>query len=337
MKNNLQHKDYPALFPALLPYRSVIIIILLILPVRVISQVNSFSDQYLANSFLLNPAIAGTSKYGTLAVNTRQQWTGWDGSPSSQSVTYHSKWSKAKNRFTPLGFINKGKNTFSNVGVGGGFFHESYGVFHLTGLHLDYSYHLYLPGGRLSFGLSPSFFQIGTGSIVFADPQDPYLNNQNKSYFVDFNAGAHYFNKQAYAGISLVQLFNSAVKFGNYGYPGNEDPSLNPDLARSAYAYGGYFFTLNSSMNLKVEPMALVKFNQRSGVHLDAGTTVHLRDMFNAGVSYRWKEHLSFFIGVKLDNLSFRYLFEIPVATDLPKGFTSHMIQLGINIGQPVE
>ena len=300
-------------------------------------QVNSFSDQYLANLFLLNPAVAGTGKYATLSVISKQQWVGWDGAPASQSVTFHTKWAKAKNRFNPLGFVNKGKNTYSNVGVGGGFFHDSYGVFHLTGIHLDYSYQVYLPKGRLSFGLAPTLYQIGSSSIVLADPNDPYLKNPNKSYFIDFNAGVHYFSSEGYAGLSCVQFFNSLAEFGNHGFPGLESPSLNPDLARSAYAYGGYFFTVNRNMNLKIEPMAVIKLNARKGFRFDLSTTVHLRDIFNAGLCYRWKESLTLFTGVRFDNLSFRYLFEIPISSDLPNQFTSHTIQLAINIGQPID
>lgn len=314
-----------------------IILVLLAMSFAGFAQVNSFSDQYLANLLLLNPAIAGTGQFGTLTVNSRQQWVGWDGAPSSQSVTYHTKWAKSKTRFNPVGFVNKGKNSYSNVGIGAGFFHDSYGVFHLTGLHLDYSYHLYLSNGRLSFGLAPVLFQIRTSSIILADPNDPYLNNPNKSYFMDFNAGAHFFNKNVYAGFSLIQLFNSSVKFGNYGFPGNEKPSLNPDLARSAYAYGGYYFILNRSMNLKIEPMAVLKLNAQNGFRFDLSTAVHLRDIFKAGLSYRWKEGLAIFTGIRLDNLSFRYQFEIPVSATVPNRFTSHMVQLAVNIGQPID
>jgi type IX secretion system PorP/SprF family membrane protein len=314
-----------------------LIVMLLALSPGGFPQINRFSDQYLSNLLLLNPAVAGTGQYGTLAINSRQQWVGWDGAPSSQSVTYHTKLAKAKDRFTPLGFINKGKNTYSKVGIGGGFFHESYGVFNLTGIHLDYSYHLFLSKGRLSFGLSPSFFQIGSKSIIMADPNDPYLDNPIKAYIIDFNAGVHYFTKEYFGGFSLVQLFNSSVRFGNYGYPGTEDPSDNPDLARSMYAYGGYFFTLNRSINLIVEPMALVKFNASGGFLFDLTTTVHLHDMFLAGLSYRWQQGFSVFAGVKIDNLSFRYLFEIPISTDVPNRFSSHLIQLSINLGQPID
>ncbi len=318
-------------------YRITLIVILLAAALPGFTQLNSFSDQYLGNMFLLNPAIAGTGRYGNLSLISRQQWLGWEGAPASQSVTYQSKWSKSRDRFNPLGFINKGQNIYSNVGLGGGFFHESHGVFQTTGIHLDYSYHLYSRKGRLSFGLSPSVFQIGSSTIILADPNDPYLQNPVKSYFVDFNAGMHYFTKLGYAGLSLVQLMNSAIKFGNYGFPEIGDPSRNPDLARSAYAYAGYFFEINRSLKLKIEPMVLVKLNAINGMRFDVSSTVHLLDKFNAGISYAYKRGLSVFAGVQLDNLSFRYLFEMPVSTDLPARYTSHMIQLSINIGQPIE
>lgn len=336
MRNNLFHTQAITRYSALIPCRIRLILIFLAASMACFSQVNSFADQYLANLFLLNPALAGTGRFATLAVNSRQQWVGWDGAPASQSVTYHTKFAKSRNRFTPQGFVNKGKNTYSNVGIGGGFFHDSYGVFHLTGVHLDYSYHVLVNNGRLSLGLSPSLFRIGASSIVLADPNDPYLNNSAKRSFFDFNAGVHYLSQKGYAGFSLVQLLNSKVNFGSEGFLGTGE-SLNPDLARSVYAYGGYFFDLNRDINLKIEPMALIKLHGIEGFRVDLSTTMHLRDTFTAGLSYRLNKGVSVFTGVRLDNVSLRYQFEIPVTTDLPGGFSTHMIQLGINIGQPID
>jgi type IX secretion system PorP/SprF family membrane protein len=300
-------------------------------------QTNAFADQYLLNPFLLNPAIAGTGQYGTLSLTTRQQWSGWNDAPASQSVTFHTRWMKAKDWFNPLGFVNKGKNSFSKVGIGGGFFHESYGVFHQTGIHLDYSYHVFLGKGRVSFGLSPTLFQLGTSSIVLADQNDPYLADPVRSFFLDFNAGVHYFSKTEYAGLSLVQLANSAIKFGNYGFPENEDPSLNPGLARSVYAYGGKYFMLDRSLRLQLEPMAMVKLNAREGFRFDAGAFVHLRDQFQAGIIYSHQRGMMLSAGVILDNLSFRYIFEAPFFADIPNRYTTHQIQIAINIGQPLD
>ncbi len=318
-------------------YRTVLSLILLITVLRGYSQVNSFSDQYLGNLFLLNPAIAGTGQYSTLSFNSKQQWIGWSGAPASQSVTFHTKWSKARDRFNPLGFVNQGKNTFSNVGAGGGFFHESNGVFQLTGLHLDYAYHVYTSRGRWSFGLAPMLYQIATTGVILADSSDQYFNNPVNGFFADLNAGVHFFNKNGYGGISVVQLLNSRVNFGNNEFRDNRDTLENQDLARSAYAYGGYFFELNRDLKLKLEPMVVLKLNAAAGFRFDAGTTVHLLDRFHAGVSYAWKKGLSMYTGIKLDNLYIRYLFILPVSADVPNQFVSHMIQFSINLGQPID
>ena len=105
------------------PFHRLVLIIILSAPGFFgFSQVNSLSDQYQANLFLLNPAIAGTGRYGTLSIHSRQQWVGWDGAPASQSVTFHTKWAKSKARFTPTGFLNKGINTIAMLVPGEVFF-----------------------------------------------------------------------------------------------------------------------------------------------------------------------------------------------------------------------
>jgi hypothetical protein len=86
-----------------------------------------------------------------------------------------------------------------------------------------------------------------------------------------------------------------------------------------------------------IEPMGVVKLNSREGFRFDVSTTVHLRDMFLAGLSYRWKEGFSLFTGIRLDNLSLRYQFEIPVTSDIPNRFPSHTIQMAISLGQPLD
>ncbi len=304
-------------------------------------QIHPLTDQYSLNLFQLNPAVAGTERYAPLTFNTRQQWIGWDEAPVMQSVTFHTRLRSKGLFFTPQGFRNKGKNSFGKVGLGGGFFNYSYGSVGTTGMHLDYAYHMILDKGRLAFGLSPTMFQFRLNDLnrfVFPDPNDPVLSDTTFSgslVFIDFNAGVHYYSDDAYAGLSLVQLFGSAVKFGEYRFPTTEDPSMNPDLARSFYAYGGYFFNIDRDM--KIEPMVLFKYNTRNGYRFDINATFHYREVFMAGAGYRWKEGFVAFTGVRLDNFALKYLFEIPLTSKVPGRFTSHSIQLGFNLGQPIE
>ncbi|MFH0762158.1 MAG: PorP/SprF family type IX secretion system membrane protein [Bacteroidota bacterium] len=319
----------------------VILLLVWLLATPALAQIHPLSDQYLLNLYQLNPAVAGTERYAPLTFNTRQQWVGWNDAPTTQSVTFHTRL-RAKGMFyTNRGFRNKGKNSFGKVGLGGGFFNYSYGSVSQTGIHLDYAYHLSLDRGRLAFGLAPSFFQYRMNKfrgLVFPDPNtiDPVMNDSTESIlFLDFNAGMHYYSEKGYAGLSVVQLLGSSVKFGDFGFPEEEDPSLNSDLAQTVYAYGGYYFQINR--DVKIEPMLLAKYNTRNGFRFDINATLHLKGIFDAGAGYRWKEGFTASTGVRLDNLSVHYLFEIPVTSKVPSRFTTHMIQVLFNLGQPIE
>ena len=324
------------------PFSLICLVIVLLSPFRsAVCQIHPLSDHYSLNLYQLNPAVAGTERYAPLTFNTHQQWLGWEGAPAAQSLTFHTRLRAKGLFFTPQGFRNKGKNSFGKVGLGGGLFNYSYGSVSHTGIHLDYAYHVITRNGRLAFGLAPTFYQYRlnkSGNLVFPDPNTPdeELNGSNESaLFVDFNAGVHYYGKEGYAGLSMIQLLGSAIRFGQYKFPENEGPSLNPDLASTVYAYGGYFFPINRDM--KIEAMLLGKYNFQSGFRFDIHTAFLLKEILQTGLGYRWKEGFTVQAGIRLDNLEIFYLFEIPLTSKVPAGFTSHMIQVRFYLGQPIE
>ncbi|MCD6333045.1 MAG: type IX secretion system membrane protein PorP/SprF [Bacteroidales bacterium] len=303
-------------------------------------QVNPLTDQYLINPFLMNPAIAGTERYAPLVLNARQQWMGWDGAPASQNITYHTRLRSKGIFYTPRGFRNKGKNSFGRIGLGGGFFNYAYGAVSHTGFHLDYSYQIFLGPGRLSFGVAPLFFQyrLNKSGFVLPDPTiiDPLIAKPSESlWFLDVDAGMHYYTDRFYLGFSAVQLLNSAVKFGQYSFPKQTEVSLNPDLATTTYLYSGYRFTF--SRNFAFEPSVYLKYNFRNGAGIHLNTLIRVGDSFESGLSYRWKEGFSFLAGVQLDNLQIRYLFEIPFTARVPNRFTSHSVSILLRLGEPIE
>lgn len=305
------------------------------------AQINPVSDQYNLNLFQLNPAIAGTERYAPLTFNAHQQWMGWNGAPTMQNVSFHTRLRSKGLFFTPQGFRNKGKNSFGKIGLGGGFYNYSYGNVAHTGLHLDYAYHVILRKGRLAFGLSPTVTQFRIDKfrgLTFPDPTqpDPVLNDSTISLvFFDASAGMHYYSQDGYAGLSVVQLFGSAVRTRDYAFPTSEDPSLNPDFARTIYIYGGYF--IRPTRDLTIEPMLLARYNMRSGMRFDLNTYVHFKENLMVGAGYRWKEGFNAMMGMRLDNFEARYQFEIPLTSQVPGSFTSHTIQLTFYLGQPIE
>jgi type IX secretion system PorP/SprF family membrane protein len=319
---------------------------LVLLPLSLAAQIHPLADQYLMNMFQLNPAIAGVNRYDPLIINARQQGMKWDKFPGSQSVTYHTKLFKEKDYFNYRGFLNRGKNAFGKVGFGGGLFNYAYGTVSQTGFHLDYSYHVFMGDGRLSFGLSTVFQQFranfsGDSFIFDENPDDVWLPEGNDPIsvsFIDFNAGVHYYSETLTLGFSCVQMFNSSIHLkGDYGFPTTENPVMNPDLSRSLYGYGGYRF--NISRSFQVEPLVMLKYNANSinAFGADINATAYILENFQTGLSYRFNEGVAAFVAVRLSKLQVKYLFELPVSKYPPLGFTSHMIQLGFNLGQRIQ
>ena len=296
-------------------------------------QISPLADQFLINSFLTNPAIAGTGTRAPLCIAARQQWLGIKGAPVWQSATLHTSLNEKKRHFNPRGFINKGENAFSNVGIGGGLFNIKYGAISQAGIHLDYAYHVYLGKGRLSFGLAPMYQQYVINKSGFIPPDgtdpDPLIDGDTKEvmHFIDVNAGVHYFSDKLFAGFSAVQLFNSTVSFGDLSFPTLGEFSENPYLARSFYLYGGIPAQLGK--NVILEPSVLLKYNGQSGFGFLVNLRVIIHENFQAGILYHFRESAGFFAGVQMGDLIFRYQFEAPLGTAVLTRFTTNQVMVG--------
>ena len=319
----------------------VLLSFILIFPPAGKAQINSMADQYLINPFQLNPAIAGTERYIPVTVTTRQQWMGFVKAPTTQSLSFHNVIRNKNVRFTPNGFINKGERSFGNVGYGANVFNYSYGAISHTGVNLVYAYHVFMGNGRLGFGLAPSIYQFRIDKDGFTLPDgdnyDRLIHDQVREsvIFLDANIGAHYYDPDNYAGFALIQFLQSTVQFGNFSFISEDDISLNPDLALTAYLYYGRYLKLNRQ--LMIEPSGYFKFNRRTGPGFHVNTLVHLFQNFTTGLTYRYNEGFGFLAGVKLDNLEFRYMFEAPFTSNVPNNFTTHQIMLRFMAGMPLK
>lgn len=306
-----------------------------------IAQISPLSDQYLINPFQTNPAIAGTERYMPLNINTRQQWIGMNKAPSTQSISLHRRIRAKGLRFTPSGFINKGRNSFGKIGLGGSFFNYNYGAISHTGVSLAYAYHIFLNKGRLAFGLAPSYFQYSLNKSGFILPDgnstDPLIANSpaESLHFIDANVGMHYYSENNYAGFSVVQLLNSTVQFGDLSFDSEDQMSQNPDLSRTMYAYYGQY--IRFTQDFIMEPSVWIKFNDQKGVRFDVNAIFHLQDVLQTGFTFRYKESFGLLVGVKLDNLQIRYLFEAPISSAVPNRYTSHHIMVSMNLGEPID
>jgi len=301
--------------------------------VSAIGQITPLADQYLINPFLTNPALAGTSRYSPVSLSARRQWVGMPSAPVYEALTFHKSLLDKRKRFNPRGFLNRGDNSFGKVGVGGGVFNLQYGSIRQIGIHLDYAYHVYLDKGRLSFGLAPMYHQFIIDKSGFIPPDgtdpDPLLDNSGKEviHFLDVNAGVHYYSDRFFAGLSVVQLLNSSVFFGDLSFVSTEDLWQNPWLSRSLYAYGGVTVALGDEVFL--EPSVLAKYSERSGLDAQLNTTVTILENFQAGAYWRYDEAVGMIAGIRTGNLVFRYQGEIPIGNGGYLRLVTHQIMVG--------
>ena len=175
-------------------------------------------SQYWMNKFLLNPAVAGHEGYTSVNLTVREQWVGLPDAPSTYAISGQTR--LLKNSFISRNrSIRRRQQIMSRsgkVGYGGYIFSDNNGIFNKTGLQGTYSYHLTLRRSQLSFGGSLLAYQyqinkekIRLSTRVVDDAK--ILNAEDRSLILDANFGTYYSDRNIYAGLSVHNLFESAI------------------------------------------------------------------------------------------------------------------------------
>ena len=162
-------------------------------------QQRAMFTQYMFNGLAINPAYAGSHQTLEFTALARQQWTGLEGAPSTQTFTAH----------TPLN--NR------SIGLGLSIIHDKIGVTNQFGAYGAYSYRIQFSNkGVLSMGLQAGFTQYQEdltqlqGSI--RDPNDPnFAQDQVSKFMPNFGAGLYYYTRRYYMGISSPHLVQNKL------------------------------------------------------------------------------------------------------------------------------
>ena len=286
-------------------------------------------SQYMMNSFLINPAVAGNDGLTSFNLTAREQWLGFQNSPRTVAAS-------AQTRLLKTSHINRGRTVrrrptsrsrTGNVGLGGYIFNDRNGVIDRTGLQGSYSYHVWMNRSQLSFGVSLTAFQLRLDerNAVLYNDNDPLLDGSKNSLFIpDVNIGAYFSNPSYYIGISSAQLMQSALKFGNDGYK-------NFRMLRHYYLMAGYGIFLEKGIT--IEPSILAQTTADSQIQVDLNTRVYYRDDYWGGVSYRTSGAVIMMGGVKVDRYYFGYAFDYTLNSIRKHSFGSHEFMASVKFG----
>jgi type IX secretion system PorP/SprF family membrane protein len=257
------------------------------------AQQYSPRTHFYQNSLAYNPAISGTEEEVPIRLNFRQQWTGLDDAPNSQTLSSH-------------GYVGK------NVGLGVVLYNDVAGPSRNTGLQASMARHFALDkeGKRwFSFGLALVMYQykFDLDRLKTDTPNDPAvlaLASQNSRLTPDLVAGFYINDENGFVGISCMNMIQNKSDM--------LDQSNNFNtVARSYYLFAGYKFPVNKE--LSIEPATLFKVTEAKVWQADVMVKVNYNNYWG-GISYRTSDALSLLLGMRVDLFGIGYSYDYPVS-----------------------
>lgn len=244
-----------------------IVVILFALPLWSMAQQDPQFNQYFFNPLSINPAYAGSR--GTLSAVAvhRSQWVGFDGAPTTQTISVHSPTSSKK------------------MGLGFQLMNDNIGPKNTIAISGVYAYKLQLGRGKLGFGLRATLYNyvFDWDKIEFSDGTNfTTLNRGTETYMTpSFDFGMYYSDNRNYLGVELTHL--------NEGKLGVQADNINIENTANQVAQiiltAGKVFRFNR--NVTFRPSILAKTATNQPAFIDVNASVLLKEKLWIGLSYR--------------------------------------------------
>ncbi|GAB2528090.1 PorP/SprF family type IX secretion system membrane protein [Rufibacter soli] len=300
-------------------------------------------SQYMTNSLVINPAVAGIENYMDIRSSYRKQWVGVEGSPTTFYTSVHASIGKSDRNAQGRGKISprtskKGVNVNKNNkfhrvrphhGVGAMVQIDQAGLLKTSTVNLMYAFHLPLTSTiNLSSGISGGVLRnsFNTGQARAIDPSDASLAgemiNMTKA---DVSIGTWLYTTNAFLGISAAQLLNSSSDF-----KAPVDHVLSGRLVPHYFVTAGYRLKVN---DLTLIPSVLYKKSNPGTGAIDLNLKTMYNDRIWLGVSYRDKDAVVFLFGLNVSHiLDVGYSYDLPTSSQLETSAGSHELMLGIKV-----
>ena len=276
-----------------------------------LSQQLPYFSQYMFNNYFINPAVAGSEENAVLSLSLRNQWLGFKGAPSTQTLSIHG----SQNQRTGLGAL---------------FFNDRTGLLSITGMQVSFAHHFQLNNtAKLSLGLSGMFYQhaVDKDNIKLGDPDDNAVQGEKERTMVpDATFGLYYYADKFHLGFSIPQLIQSRLGFNEL----TGSLKLNTLVRHYFLTGGGYKFEVNEDFD--IEPSVLIKTIAQGPVQIDLNAKVTYKKSLWLGVSYRNKESMILMLGALKNNFTFGYSYDITLTNMRNHSSGSHELYLGMKL-----
>ncbi|QEC52665.1 type IX secretion system PorP/SprF family membrane protein [Anseongella ginsenosidimutans] len=268
---------------------------------------------YMANNFVLNPAVAGIENYTDVKLSYRAQWVGIEDAPVTAYATIHGL----------IAADLEGRRH----GLGGAIVLDKTGPTQRFSGTVAYGFHLPVSKNlTTAFGVSAGImeYSLNTDALELGNPNDVILTKGNYSQMLpSVNAGIWLYSPDFFIGAAAQNLIESKLTFNSY------TASEESRLYRHYFLTGGYRFAVSET--LTATPSLMLKIVQPVPVSFDINFKMMYRDRFWAGLSYRKRDGFAAMAGINISpliNVSYAYDYVTSDLQDYTSG--SHEIILGI-------
>lgn len=287
------------------------------------AQSDAQFTQYFAVPGYYNPAVQGNTDFLDIKGAARLQWAGIEGAPKTFALVAGM----------PIVLFEKHR-----IGAGLQVYHESIGLYRTLNAALQISYKIPLYKGLLSIGLQPGFLsQTFKGSEIFipgedetSSPPDDNLPTQDiKGSTFDLGAGIWYSKTNWWVGFSALHIMSPTIRFkSGLGNTSNEGGSeLEFSTPAAYYLMAGCNIPIKNTL-FEIKPSILLR---HSSGHTSGEITAlaSWRKMFTGGVSYRWKDAVSFILSVDIKGVYVGYSYDYPLSAISRASSGSHELVAG--------
>lgn len=279
-----------------------------LVPQQAMAQQQVMFTQYMFNGLAINPAYAGSQESLSLTALAREQWTGIEGAPSTQTFSAHSPFNQDK------------------IGVGLLVLHDQIGLTEQTGVFGSYAYRIgFKNGHKLSMGLQAGFSHYNSRFSRVSSTDPAFANQDVREMKPNFGFGLYYTSNRMYIGASVPQLAENIFD--------RKNKESNINLVRHYFLTAGYVFDLNEALKLK--PNLLVKAVEGAPVELDLNANLLIKEVIWVGVSWRSFDSVDALLQLQLtDKLQLGYSYDIATTAALSSiNAGSHELMLNYRLG----
>lgn len=262
--------------------------------------------QYMFNTLVINPAYAGADEALSLTFINRNQWSGVENAPTTQTLSGHTLFKK------------------QHLGVGLTLINDKLGVHKNLSALSSFAYHLKTgKSSYLSMGLQAGVHHKRSdyGSLAGSYNNDPKLSSAiiSKAFF-DVGAGFYFRSPRLHIGFSAPELIPERISIND---------TVSVQLSDVNYfLFSRYRFTVTE--NFEVEPGLLLKFLRGVPLSYDLNLNFIFLKVLTMGASYRKSESVDFLLKAQITpQLQLGYAYDHPVGeiSRLSNGSHELMVQ----------